>query len=141
MELRARHQSVRRLVLLSVALVATAFPEAAHGQDPAAGQAGKQTQIGQQKMTAYAQAYVQIGAARNEIQAQFAEGGNKTPEAQAQLRENLRQRVSQILQEHSMTREEYQRITLIVSTDQAQRDAFNQVVARLNGGGGGTEGI
>lgn len=141
MNVRLGRQSFMALVFVGVGLVAIPPPSALYGQDAGqdtlqgAGQKAATPPIGQQKLTAYARAYLQIGAARGEIQAQFAETGNKTDEAQARLREQLRQRISGILEQHGLTPEEYQRITLLVSVDQAQREAFDQVLATLNEGG------
>ena len=115
------HCSVRRhasrLALAGCALVVTGMP--ARAQEPAVSQA----QLG-----AYAGAYVAIGKLRDRFQAELAEAQNKKPEAQQQLRAQLRQEVANVLQQHSLTQEQFDRITWIISTDAAARRSFDRLI-------------
>ncbi|MCI0432543.1 MAG: DUF4168 domain-containing protein [Gemmatimonadetes bacterium] len=90
------------------------------------------------QLTAYARAWVAIGATRDDIQAQLAMAKNKTAEAQKALRDTLRARVAQLVREHGMSEAEYRRITFIVSTDAELRKQFEEIVEQLprkEGGG------
>ncbi len=99
---------------------------------PAQAQRPKEVQIGEEKLRAFAAAHVKISSARDE---RYNELG-RTHEAQgkAQIRERLNQRIAQILQEHALTKEQYQRITFVISVDARQREAFEKIVAELTRG-------
>jgi hypothetical protein len=88
-------------------------------------------QIGQEQLTTYAKAYLAIGQVRDQVQAELAQSKNKTPEAQQQLREKLRQQIGQILADNKMTEEQYRRITYVISIDPDQRKAFEEILAQL----------
>ena len=53
----------------------------------------------------------------------------------AQLLETHQEEVAQILLDHEMTEEEYQRLIFVISSDQEQRQAFEAILAELESGG------
>lgn len=92
-------------------------------------------------MTRYAAAYTEIAVARDTFQARLAQAGNKTDDAQAELREGLRERVEEILAAHDLTAAEYDALTFRISTDAEARERFRSAMDRLEeapGGGGAT---
>jgi len=125
--------------LLSFLIAGTALsvPARIAAQDPA-GQP-----ISVETLTAYARAYLAVAAVRDSVQVQLAAPKNKTAEAQAELRDRLRARVTGIIGEHGMTEDEYRRITYRISTDLEQRKAFESIIATLTRkeGGGGGDGV
>lgn len=129
MDVRMPRRSLLQLALMTLVLAFVATPGLEAQQEV--------TQIAQEKMAAYAKAFVAIGSTRDAIQAELAAVANKTPEAQVELREKLRQETTRIIQENGMTEEEYKRITYVVSYDDAQRKSFEDAVAKLNAGATG----
>jgi hypothetical protein len=122
----SRRQAARAAVsVIALAAISLATPRALPGQQPAP------TAVGGDQLTVFATAYAQIAVVRDSVQAQLANARNKTPEAQAQLREGLKQRIVQIIGEHGMTEDEYRRITYVISTDAEQREAFEKILAEL----------
>ena len=83
-------------------------------------------------MTNFAGAFLEIEQLRDELNVQFTRVENKTGDAQARIRETMRQQVLGILEQHRMTEERYRQITFLVSTDQQQRDAFTRILVELN---------
>ncbi len=132
MGVRPRHR------LLALLLPALAFPggaRALQAQEP------PPATVTVEQMTAYARAYIATGELRDSIHAQLAQPRNKTVEAQQHLRERMRERTAQIVQEHGLTDVAWRRITFVISTDTAQRKVFDEIVAGLTAregrGGGG----
>jgi hypothetical protein len=85
------------------------------------------------EVLAYAKVQIAIGAARDSIQAQLAQAGNKKVETLTQLRDKLHTRIDEILHHAGMTQAEYDRKTYIVSTDGDVRKTFDGIVAELTG--------
>jgi hypothetical protein len=88
-------------------------------------------ELSSEKLTAYAKAYAEIGQVREAFQARLAASPSKTLEAQKELRETLKQTVAEIIEKGGLTEAEYRRITWIISIDPQQRDAFEQILARI----------
>ena len=100
--------------------------------------------IGDERLTAFVKAHAQISETRNRFHAERASTHNA--EGVKQVWERLNQQILQIHREHEMTREEYQRITYVISTDAERRETFEEILAELTGatvlpvaGGGGQE--
>jgi hypothetical protein len=84
-------------------------------------------------LTTFAKAYVAIAQVRDQIQAELAKTANKTPQAQQELRDRLREQIGHVLHAHQLTEEEFQRRTYLVSTDDEQRRTFDEIIAQLTG--------
>lgn len=88
-------------------------------------------------LTRYAAAYTDIAVARDTFQARLAEAGNKTDDAQAELRHALRDRVAEILAAHELTPARYEAITFRISTESDARERFRSAMERLAEPGAG----
>jgi hypothetical protein len=115
--------SVPAVVIL--ALAAAAPVSAQQQQEPPA--------IDREVLTTFAKAYVAIAQVRDQIQAELAKTSNKTPEAQKQLRDRLREQIEHVLHAHELTEEEFQRRTYLISADNDQRKTFDEIIAQLTG--------
>jgi hypothetical protein len=89
--------------------------------------------VDREVLTTFAKAYVAIAQVRDQIQAELAKTGNKTPEARQQLRDKLREQIEHVLHAHQLTDAEFQRRTYVISTDNEQRKIFDELVAQLTG--------
>ena len=76
---------------------------------------------------------VAVSAARDSTQAQLAKPANKKPELQQQLREQLHAQIEEILHHGGLTPQEYERETMIVSTDADSRRLFDSVMVVVTG--------
>jgi hypothetical protein len=118
-------------VLLVIALcVPTGL--SAQQQQPPPQQAAPPT-VDREVLTSFAKAYIAIAQVRDQIQAELAKTGNKTPEAQQQLRDKLREQIEHVLHTHQLTNDEFQRRTYLISTDNDQRKVFDEIMAQLTG--------
>ena len=84
-------------------------------------------------LTTFAKAYVAIAQVRDQIQAELAKTSNKTPQAQQQLRDTLREQIEHVLHAHELTEDEFQRRTYLISADNEQRKTFDEIIAQLTG--------
>lgn len=84
-------------------------------------------------IAAFAGISVQISKLRDSTQARLAQPANDKPEAQQQLRAQLVTQIAEVLHHASMTEQEFQRKTYLVSTDSAARRIFDSTVAKLTG--------
>lgn len=91
------------------------------------------TAMPREEIAAFAKVHLAVAQARDSIQLQLAQPGNKKPEAQKQLQEKLYAQVAEILHHAGMTQQEFDRKTYLVSTDAATRLAFDTVIAQLTG--------
>jgi hypothetical protein len=82
-------------------------------------------------LAAYTKAFAEVGQARDEVQAKLAASPNKTAEAQAQLREGLKEKAAEIIRANGLTPAQYTRITWRVSVDNELRQSFEEILARL----------
>jgi hypothetical protein len=85
------------------------------------------------EIVAFAKVEIAIGKARDSVQAQLAQAGNKKGETLTQLREKLQARIEEILHHSGMTHAEYDKKTFIVSTDVETRKIYDGLVAELTG--------
>jgi hypothetical protein len=114
------------LLVFGVGLGALATPAPVAAQEPATPMA-----IPADKIEAFARAHVAIDQVRERANAEFADPRNKKVEVQEKLRDKLREDVRQVLKQHNLTEAEYDRFTMAVSADTAQRRAFDALVAQL----------
>lgn len=109
------------------ALLGTVTPAPLNGQETRADTAG----IDEARLTAYAKAFIAISAARDSVGTELVSPKNKKTEVQLELREKLRRQIARVLREHNLTQDEYNRTTYAVSSDARQRQAFDDIMARL----------
>lgn len=120
---------MRRWLLLIAGLTMLTPFRSGHGQPP-------DSALSPAALESFAKAHVAVSALRSQLQAELADPKSKKTEAQAQLRDKLLAGTQRILKAHGLTDTEFARITKRVSTDDALRKAFDEVVARITGGKG-----
>jgi hypothetical protein len=108
------------LLVLGLAVGMGVTPSQVTGQEVTAGA------IPADKLEAFARAHVALDQLRERANAEFADPRNKKSEVQEKLREKLREDVK-----HNLSAAEFDRFTLAVSADTAQRRAFDARVAQL----------
>ena len=114
------------LLALGLGLGALATPVSAASQEAAA------TVIPADKLEAFARAHIAIDQVREHANAEFADPRNKKNEVQENLRDKLHEDVRKVLKEHNLTEAEFDRFTMAVSADTAQRRAFDALVSQLS---------
>jgi uncharacterized protein DUF4168 len=120
----------RALVAAAIGVIAPALSAAqatSAAPPPATGT------ISREEITAFAKVHLAVAQARDSIQLQLAQPGNKKPEAQRQLQDKLQTQVADILHHAGMTQQEFERKTYLVSTDADARHTFDTVIAQLTG--------
>lgn len=85
------------------------------------------------QLLALAKAQTAITAAQDSSNARLAKSGNKTDQAQQDLKDKFQTRVAEILQANNLTMAEYERGTFYVSTDTATRRVFDSLVVAVTG--------
>lgn len=80
-----------------------------------------------------AKVQVAINLAHDSSNAQMAKAGNKKVESQAQLQENFKKVVEELLHHSGLTDKEFRRRTFMVSIDTASRRIYDSVVIVLTG--------
>ena len=121
-----RRAAFRGLGFLLFALLIS-VPAAAQTPDTATPPAALSREV----IAAYAKTYVAVSAARDAVHLELAQARNKTPQAQTQLQQKLRDQIAQVLKDNSVTEEEYQRLTAIVASDPGTRRIFDTIIAEL----------
>jgi hypothetical protein len=119
--MRTRHRSARFLLPALIALV-FGLPAGLHAQDSVPA-------IGEAKLRVYATAWIEIGALREEINAEL--GRTHDEQGKAEIRARLDSGVAKILDGHKLSAREYERITWVISVDAGQRAGFERIVAEL----------
>lgn len=114
------------LLVLGLGFGALAAPSTAASQ-----QAPTAAGIPTDKLEPFARAHIAIDHVRERANAEFADPRNKKNEVQENLRDKLREDVRKVLKEHNLTEAEFDRFTMAVSADTAQRRAFDALVAQL----------
>lgn len=84
-------------------------------------------------IAAFARISLEVSKLRDSTQARLAQPANDKPEAQQQLRAQLVTQIAEALHRASMTEQDFQRKTLLVSTDTAARRIFDSTMAKLTG--------
>lgn len=85
------------------------------------------------QIAALAKAHTAIIAAQDTSNTRLAKPGNKTDQAQQELKDKFQTRVAELLQMNGLTMAQYQRGTFLVSTDTAVRRVFDSVVVAVTG--------
>lgn len=115
------------LPLLRLVVVTALIPALASAQDtPAA-------RMSSAEIKAFAVVHLEISQVLDSADARLAQSRNKTAAMQQQLREQLREQVSRVLQKHGLTDAEYQRRRFVMSTDNEARTVFDEAIAQLTG--------
>ena len=120
---------MRHWLLLMAGLSMLAPFRSAQGQQP-------DTALSPVALESFVKAHLAVSVLRGQTQAELADTKSKKTEVQAQLREKLLVGTQRILKENGLTEVEFARLTKRVSTDDAMRKAFDDVVSRLTGGKG-----
>lgn len=117
------------------ALAYAACASSAAAQQPAghASHAAAAMPLARDEIAALARVQVAINVAHDSTNAQLAKSGNKTAQAQQQLKDKLRAHIQQILHHGGLTGAEYRRRTFFVSSDTATRRVFDSVVVAITG--------
>jgi len=117
-------------------LVAAVLFLAGSGLGASAPAAGQQAlpQVSTEKLAAYAKAFDEVQSTY-EVGFQDRLGRAHDELAKAAIREEFETEMARILSSNGLTAEEYQRITLLVSADNAQREAFEKALAEVRAAG------
>jgi hypothetical protein len=121
------------LHVLMVAGLFVVTPAATYAQAQAAAPQQAAASTSRDEIAAFAKVHLAIAQARDSIQLQLAQPGNKKPETQKQLQDKLRTQVADILHHAGMTEQDFDRKTYLVSTDAEARLTFDTVIAQLTG--------
>lgn len=81
------------------------------------------------RLTQFAQAHISINEARDEFHGQVARVHDE--EGRRRAREEVDARIQEILEEHEVTREEYDEFILLISLDGELRTAFDALMVQL----------
>ena len=118
-----RRTTGRALLALTFALVAGAT--SAQAQDTAAAT----DDIDREQMEHFARAHVAINDIRDEFHGEVARVHDA--EGRQRAREQVEERISAVLEEHELTRERFDEITLLISLDGDLRAMFDEILVEL----------
>ncbi len=82
-----------------------------------------------EELTAFARVHMAMNAARDELHAEI--GRTHEEQARARAREAFEARVVEIYAEHDTTKEEYDRLVLLMSVDEEIRAQVDEILAEL----------
>lgn len=117
---------MRGLLLLSLTVVVPGLaPSIADAQESAVVTSQPDS------MTAFAKAWVAVTEIRDKAHAEMANPRTKKIEDQDRLRDQLRKDIAAALKAHGFTQQAFDRLTMLVSSDDGQRKAFEAMVADL----------
>lgn len=122
--------SIRGLLALGLVGAFTAAPVQAQQQP-----AQEAPQLSEQELQTFAEAYVDIGDVRMEMQTRLQNAENEQEASQIQQQANAE--MEEILNDHGLSVQEYQEMTQVLNSDPEQRQEFQQIVEELQGGQGG----
>lgn len=103
----------------------------AAGQAPAAAQAveGSDEEVTREELEHFARAHVAINEIRDEFHGEVARVHDA--EGRQRAREQVEERISAVLEEHEMTRERFDELTLMISLDGDLRTTFDEILAEI----------
>lgn len=105
----------------------------APGQQPPAQQPPAQqptTDVSDQELRTFAEVYVAVQDLQTELQTELEEA--ETAEEEVQVQEDLDAGTRQILDEHGMSVEDFQRMTQLVNTNPEVRTEFDQMLEEVD---------
>lgn len=120
-----RGMFVTALALLSLSVPGVVQAQTPMTPAPAAAAAAPAAPV-DAKILSFAKLHAQMNSTRDEFFAKL--GRTHDDQAKATLREELNKRIAEILAAHNMTQQEYQRQIFVISSDAAQRAAFEQAL-------------
>jgi hypothetical protein len=109
---------------VTAGVVATAQPVQAQEAAAAA-----TAEISDEKLAAFAAAYLDISALRDEVNNEL--GRVHDAQGKAAIRVKLEQKVTEILTQHELDAKQYQRLLYAVSAEPATRERFDRVMETL----------
>ena len=118
-------EGVGRAFALLLLAMSAAAPAALSGQQEAS------PPIRETDLIRYATAHAAMGEARDAFQGLLAR--THEPQEQERLRAELAETLEQILVDHEMEREEYERVTAAISADEDLRSRFERITRDLAG--------
>jgi len=110
-----------RLLALTLALAAAAAPAAA--QDPAS------DSVSREELTRFARAHLAIADVRDEFHGEVARVHDE--EGRLRAREQVEEKIAAVLEEHELTREQFDDFTLRISLDGELRALFEEILIEL----------
>lgn len=119
-----RHAAAPLSAALLLLLVVTA-PAVAQADD---------VPLDRQHITQYARTHIALNKARDEFHGKV--GRIHDEQGRERARQEMEAEVVAALEANGMTRDEYDRITLVISLDGEARALFDEVLAELQAGGG-----
>jgi hypothetical protein len=114
-----RRTTAGGLLLLALTLAAGAKPAAAQSDEP----------ITRERLTEFARAHLAINEIRDEFHGEVARVHDA--EGRARAREQVEAKISAVLEEYVMTREEFDEITLRISLDGELRVMFDEILVEI----------
>jgi vacuolar-type H+-ATPase subunit I/STV1 len=116
-----RRTTSRGLLLLALAL--------AGGTAPLAAQEEQAEPLTRERLTEFARAHLAINEVRDEFHGEVARVHDE--EGRTRAREQVEEKIASILEEHELTREEFDEITLRISLDGELRAMFDEILVEL----------
>lgn len=116
-----RRTTSRGLLLLALAL--------AGGTAPLAAQEEQTEPLTRERLTEFARAHLAINEVRDEFHGEVARVHDE--EGRTRAREQVEEKIASILEEHELTREEFDEITLRISLDGELRAMFDEILVKL----------
>ncbi|KPJ82957.1 MAG: hypothetical protein AMS19_06085 [Gemmatimonas sp. SG8_23] len=116
-----RRTTSRGLLLLALAL--------AGGTAPLASQEEQAEPLTREQLTEFARAHLAINEVRDEFHGEVARVHDE--EGRTRAREQVEEKIASILEEHELTREEFDEITLRISLDGELRAMFDEILVEL----------
>ncbi len=114
-----RRTTAGGLLLLALTLAAGAKPAAAQSDEP----------ITRERLTEFARAHLAINEIRDEFHGEVARVHDA--EGRARAREQVEAKISAVLEEYVMTREEFDEVTLRISLDGELRVMFDEILVEI----------
>jgi BMFP domain-containing protein YqiC len=124
--IKSRIRPAGLLVLLTVA-AATASPALAQDAAQSA------PEVTPEHLEHFARAHIAVSTARDEFHGQVARVHDA--EGRTRAREEVETKIRAILEEHELTREDFDALTLRISLDGALRARFEELLSTLSGPG------
>jgi hypothetical protein len=116
-------------VVQAQAKTAPAAPASAKPAPAAAAPAAQAEAPIDPKLLEFAKLHATLNTARDEFFAKI--GRTHDDEGKANLRKEFNDKEAQIFKDHNPTQQEYQRMIFVISSDPAQRDAFERALKQV----------
>lgn len=100
------------------------------GQQPAPGQ-GQAMDLSEDELDTFADVYMELDEVRVETETRLQEAEGQ--QEQSQVQQDANAQMEQILNDHDMTVQEYQRIAQVINLDPEQRQEFEEILEEKGG--------